>query len=52
LVSNQKKPIKGFLFRALISSMVLFKLKPGVTAQQIAELKSVGAAMVGVIPSR
>lgn len=29
---------------------VLFKLKPNVTAQQIAELKTVGAAMVGVIP--
>lgn len=30
--------------------IVLFKLKPGVTSAQIAELRAAGEAMVGVIP--
>lgn len=34
------------------TAAVLFKLKPGVTEEQIAELKAAGQAMVGQVPGQ
>ncbi|RFU25344.1 hypothetical protein B7463_g10994, partial [Scytalidium lignicola] len=49
-VTDFPKYYFAYSFTMAIYHIVLFKLKPNVTAQQIAELKTVGAAMVGVIP--